>query len=97
MNYKLVIRLAAQAEAAKTHHWYESRSKGLGNRFADALEECLLGIQRNPKGLQIRKGKFRHDQVARFPYRVVFTVDGDTVFVYQIRHTSRRPSTHFGP
>lgn len=30
-------------------------------------------------------------------HSVVFTVDGDTVFVYQIRHTSRRPSKRFGP
>ncbi len=97
MSYKLMIRLAAQAEAAEIHDWYEARSKGLGGRFADALEECLRSIQQNPKGLQLRKGKFRHDLVARFPYRVVFTVDGDTVFVYQVRHTSRRSSKRFGP
>ena len=97
MNYKLVIRLAAQAEAARIHDWSEARSKGLGSHFADALEECLLGIQRNPTGLQIRKGKFRHALVARFPFRVVFTVDGGSVFVYQVRHTSRRPSKRFGP
>ena len=97
MTYTLKIRLAAQVEATEIHKWYEARSNGLGSRFANALEECLLGIQRNPKGLQIKKGKFRHDLVPRFPYRVVFTVDGDTVFVYQIRHTSRRPSKRFGP
>ena len=97
MNYKLMIRVAAQAEAAEIHDWYKARSKGLGSRFADVLEECLRSIQRNPTGLQTRKGKFRHDRVARFPYRVVFTLDGDTVFVYQIRHTSRRPSQRFGP
>jgi len=97
MSYQLMIRLAAQAEAAEIHDWYEARSTGLGGRFADALEECLRSIQQNPRGLQIRKGKFRHDMVARFPDRVVFTVDGDTVFVYQVRHTSRRPSKRFGP
>lgn len=97
MTYTLKIRLAAQAEAVEIHKWYEARSKGLGIRFADALEECLRSIQRNPKGLQIRQGRFRYDLVPRFPYRVVFTVDGDAVYVYQIRHTSRRPSKRFGP
>ncbi|MGB6046280.1 MAG: hypothetical protein WBG34_01655 [Flavobacteriales bacterium] len=66
MSYKLMIRLAARDEAAEIHDWYEARSKGLGTRFADALEECLRSIQQNPKGLQIRKGKFRHDLVSRF-------------------------------
>lgn len=51
MNYELVIRLAAQAEAARIHDWYEARSNGLGSHFANALEECLLGIQLNPTGL----------------------------------------------
>ncbi len=97
MNYKLKIRHSVLNEASKIHDWYESPSKGLGGRFADTLEECLRGIQRNPKGSQLRKGKFRHDLVPRFPCRVVFTIDGDTVYVYQIRHTSRRPSKQFGP
>lgn len=30
MSYKLMIRLAAQAEATEIHDWYEARSKGLG-------------------------------------------------------------------
>jgi hypothetical protein len=32
-----------------------------------------------------------------FPYRVVFKIKGADVFVYQVRHTSRRPSKRFGP
>lgn len=35
--------------------------------------------------------------VEKFPFRVVFVIEGSTVFVYQIRHTSRRPSQRFGP
>lgn len=33
----------------------------------------------------------------KLKYRVVFDVEGDTVFVYQVRHTSRKPSKKFGP
>jgi hypothetical protein len=35
--------------------------------------------------------------VEKSPYRVVFVIEDNTVFVYQIRHTSRRPSKRFGP
>lgn len=97
MTYTLAIKATAQTEAAGAFVWYESHEKGLGVRFANALQKCLDHITKNPKGTQIRKGKFRHRMVAKFPYRVVFTVDGTTVYVYQIIHTSRKPSKRFGP
>jgi uncharacterized DUF497 family protein len=96
MNYSVVVRAAAQAEAVDAFLWYEARSKDLGVRFADALQACLDHLVINPKH-QKRKGDFRHIMVNRFPYRVVFVVEGSTVYVYQIRHTSRRPSKRFGP
>lgn len=34
---------------------------------------------------------FRYAPVAKFPYRIVFEIDGDTVVVYNIYHTSRKP------
>ena len=61
------------------------------------MDECYAIILRNPLGFQVRKKHYRHARVQGFDYRVVFAVIGSTVNVYQIRHTSRRPSTRFGP
>jgi mRNA-degrading endonuclease RelE of RelBE toxin-antitoxin system len=33
----------------------------------------------------------------RLKYRVVYEVASGTVYVYQVRHASRRPSRKFGP
>ena len=96
MSFTVVIRAAAQAEAAEAFLWYEERSEGLGVRFTDALRSCFDRLAVNPN-FQVRKGGFRHIMVEKFPYRVVFAIDGDRVYVYQIRHTSRRPSKRFGP
>ncbi len=35
--------------------------------------------------------------LAVLPYRVVYGVEEDTIYVYQIRHTSRKPNKRFGP
>lgn len=40
---------------------------------------------------QVRENGFRYAPVPKFPYRIVFELDGDTVVVYNIYHTSRRP------
>ena len=77
--------------------WYEQRRKGLGHRFLDELQPCFGYIKDDPRGFQVRKDSFRHAMVKGFPYRVVFKIEGDEVYVYQIRHTSRKPSKRFGP
>lgn len=46
----------------------------------------------------MRKDDFRHAFVNGFPrYRVSYDVTGDAITVYQVRHTSRRPSKRYGP
>ncbi|MEZ4759466.1 MAG: type II toxin-antitoxin system RelE/ParE family toxin [Flavobacteriales bacterium] len=96
MTYTVVVLAAAQVEAAEAYQWYEVRRAGLGERFAQALETCLKGLALEPMH-QLRKDRFRYVLVEKFPYRVVYVVEGDTVYVYQIRHTSRRPSQRYGP
>jgi len=59
--------------------------------------DCYASIKADPCGYQLRKGAYRHAVLNRLKYRVVFEVEGNTVFVYQVRHTSRKPSKKFGP
>ena len=98
MSYKLVVEDAAVEDAAEIHRWYEQQRPGLGMQFLIALDECYTFIRSNPQGKQVRKGIYRYAQVAGFRYyRVVYAVDDHTVTVYQVRHTSRKPSKKFGP
>jgi len=59
--------------------------------------DFYASIKADPYGYQLRKGAYRHAMLHRLKYRVVFEVEGNTVFVYQVRHTSRKPSKKFGP
>ncbi len=98
MSYNLVVEDAAVEDAAEIHQWYEQQKPMLGMQFLIALDECYTFIRSNPRGRQIRKGIYRYAQVEGFPYyRVVYAVDEESVTVYQVRHTSRKPSKKFGP
>ncbi len=61
------------------------------------MQDCYKNILLNPQGHQIRKAPYRYAMLHRLKYRVVFEVEGNTVYVYQVRHTSRKPSKKFGP
>ncbi|MBX2980797.1 MAG: type II toxin-antitoxin system RelE/ParE family toxin [Flavobacteriales bacterium] len=91
------VRAIAVREFSAVAIWYEQRSTGLGHRFLDELQRCFLYIQRNPQGFQVRKGEFRHALLEGFPYRVVYKIKGNEVYIYQVRHTSRRPGKRYGP
>jgi len=59
--------------------------------------DCYARIKADPYGYQLSKGGYWHAMLHRLKYRVVFEVEGNTVFVYQVRHTSRKPSKKFEP
>ena len=98
MTYRLHVSPVVHLEIASIYRYREDNlSSGAGDRFLKALSDCYEAILANPYGFQIRKGLYRHAPLRRLKYRVVYEVEGDTIFVYQVRHTSRRPSKRFGP
>jgi hypothetical protein len=97
MSHGFTVQPEAHAEVAEIHDYLEAAKPGLGARFVDALEVSYTYIRQFPLGFQIRRKHYRHAMVAGFDYRVVYMVDGDHIYIYQVRHTSRRPSREFGP
>jgi plasmid stabilization system protein ParE len=90
----LTIHDAAQSEFQYSYQWYESRQKGLGSRFADAVRNRLNSLWENPhQGKQSRKG-FREILVDdTFPFLIVFRLlENETnLFISAIYHTKRNP------
>ena len=97
MKYALEVDPKAIKEARRIFLYREREKKGSGVRFIEALIACYSNVRANPYAYQLRKGGYRHVMLERLKYRVVFEIEENTVFVYQIRHTSRKPSKKFGP
>ncbi len=96
-TFTLVLRDEAQEEVEAIADWYDAQSPGLGLRFSEELEMALKQLRRNPHH-QVRKGVYRYAYITGFPhYRVVYAIDGETITVYQVRHTSRKPHPKYGP
>jgi plasmid stabilization system protein ParE len=72
---------------------YEVRRSGLGREFYDAVCRTIDLIQTHPEIGTPRTGRFpnRQFRVAGFPYKVVYRVREDDIYVVAIAHTSRRP------
>ena len=97
MSYKLLVKPQAIAQTAVIHAYHQEIEQKLADRFSKALDECYAFIERNPTACRIRKKNYRHMMMRKFRYRVMFALIGQDVVVFQVRHTSRKPSKQFGP
>jgi toxin ParE1/3/4 len=86
----LRIAHAASAEFAEAVRWYEQKRTGLGGEFFDAVTHAVELILTRPE-IGAAAGRTRSWLLTRFPYRLVYRVREQDVYIVAIAHTSRRP------
>jgi plasmid stabilization system protein ParE len=91
MTYRLSARPEVTADILKVVDWYERQQPGLGAEFADELRRSVRSLRINPLLYQIRhtRHRVRWVLVRRFPYRIVFVVDGDLITVLAVTHAKQ--------
>lgn len=91
----LLLDSKAEAELRAAAVFYEECRPGLGARFLDAVGNALAAIQERPRLWRLLKGRFRRRfrrcLVQRFPYAVIYTISGKTIYVAAIAHLKRGP------
>lgn len=92
-SYHIVIKPEAEADAEDAALWYENQRVGLGHEFLLAVDSTIQFVSRHPEQFQIRYKDIRGVFIKRFPYGVYYHVDEDTVLVFAIHHTARKPNS----
>lgn len=83
---------AAQRELDEASLYFETRERGLGLRFLDAVGASLVLIQENPRAWQAIEDSIRRCKVFGFPYGVIFTIDASNdILVIAVAHERRLP------
>jgi len=83
---------AAESEFADAVSFYESRAEGLGTRFRLAVEAAIDSIRQRPLSYPVVAGSgIRRILTDRFPYIIIFRIEGDRIVVIAVFHTSRNP------
>lgn len=76
------------ADLATACSYYDSISGSLGNRFRGNVRSTIKTLIERPDSFGRIGGEFRGALVARFPYVVVFTVDGGIPSIFGLRHAA---------
>ncbi|WP_297740738.1 type II toxin-antitoxin system RelE/ParE family toxin [uncultured Tessaracoccus sp.] len=87
---------AAVAEFDAAVRWYEDQEPGIGLAFMECAQSARLELAAWPHagplftttadGTLIRSKRIR-----RFPYRIIYTVDSDSILILAYAHQRRKP------
>ena len=71
--------------------WYETQATGLGEDLMDEVLAAVHRAQENPELFRIvhRDGNVRRVLADRFPYRIFFSILGETLYVHAVLHGAR--------
>jgi plasmid stabilization system protein ParE len=81
----------ATAELEEALDWYAVRSPDAERAFALAVDQSLASLLAGPhRFAQVMPG-FRAVRVEKFPYQLIYRVNGEIVIVVAGAHLKRRP------
>jgi len=71
--------------------WYEERGTGLGLDFATEVREAIRLAQSMPLAWPRMEETICRVLVHRFPYGVLYSIEGDRLHILAVMHLRRRP------
>ena len=71
--------------------WYEERQAGLGEVFLNQFENTLRRIVALPERWRKIRGENRRLNFRQFPYAVIYSMQGEVLYIKAVMHLHRRP------
>ena len=88
MKYKLLVKAEAMHDMTEAFDWYENKRTGLGAEFLDEVDEFYDRITQNLEHYQSHRDQ-RIAVMHRFPYKIVYEIEHETIVVYAVYHDKR--------
>jgi plasmid stabilization system protein ParE len=82
---------AAEREVEEAFRWYERQRRGLGFEFLLALDATMQALRRRPEGAEAVGLRTRKVLLRRFPYLVLYVLEGELILVTAVFHGHRDP------
>jgi plasmid stabilization system protein ParE len=88
---KIRFLAIAQREVDDAVRWYDDQIAGLGQEFLDELDRAVRRAAAWPTSCPEIEHGVRRCLLARFPYGLIYGVDGETLVVLAVAHLHRKP------
>ena len=81
----------AQQDIADAVIWFEGRQPGTSVAFFDALDRAVRFIKAYPCAGEEIEPEIRRYLFDRFPYSLIYGIDGESIIVIAVAHSRRDP------
>lgn len=88
---KVVFSKLANLELEDAIAYYELELSGLGINFKKEVRKNIERIKKFPEAASIERGEIRKSLLHKFPYKILYSIESDHIFIIAIAHQHRRP------
>ena len=88
---RLYFSLIARDELREAKLYYNLQQKGLGAHFVEEAQAAAKTVANNPLAWQVERGDIRRFFMNRFPYKLLYAIEGERVIVIAVAHQHRNP------
>lgn len=88
---KVIFAKIARQELDDASAYYEIEYPGLGQRFRDEVRDAAKRIAEYPEAWSIERGDVRKCLLHKFPYKILYSIEPDHIFIIAVAHQHRKP------
>lgn len=88
---RVVFSPEARQEFEEAECYYSQQVPGLGERFRAEVRSALTRIRTWPLSCPAESGDIRRLILPRFPYKLLYSVEADHIYVIAVAHQHREP------
>ncbi len=81
----------ANQELIDAVEYYEIELPGLGKKLKDEIRKGVQRIIEFPEAWSKRKKDIRHYLLHKFPYKILYSIELDYIYIIAIAHSHRKP------
>lgn len=81
----------ASRELVDSVEYYNIQMDGLGDQFKDAVKIGISRITEHPYAWEAFSHSTRKYTLGRFPYKIIYTIVDDTIFIVSVANSHRNP------
>jgi len=89
---EVIFSELAKLELEDAELYYEFQQENLGIRFKLSIKEGIARIVQFPLSWPLEKDEIRKCILPRFPYKILYSIEQDHIFIVAIAHTHRKPN-----
>ncbi len=103
MSYRVVITARARADAVEAFRWIAERSPDAAARWYDDFQKAIAKLATMPERCPVAEDESEQLGITlrqllygrrRGVYRILFSIEEETVTLHYVRHSARGPIEH---